>query len=171
MSVSAVARRHGLSPGQLFTWRRQARSQAQQDSPRMFVAAVIDRPVEPPPTRRKTITRSALPVAAIEVEVGGAVVRIASGTDSATIAAVIQAFPKRSACSGPMSTSTKVFSLSERQSSASQGWCPCMPRPSLSFQTMPPDATHTSVRHAAPISLSPSKAADCCISRAAPYWS
>ena len=25
MSVSAVARRHGLSPGQLFTWRRQAR--------------------------------------------------------------------------------------------------------------------------------------------------
>ncbi|OWV64191.1 insertion sequence protein [Rhizobium sp. R339] len=91
MSVSAVARRHGLSPGQLFTWRRQARSQAKQGSPPMFVPAVIDRPVEPPPTRRKTITRSALPVAAIELEVGGAVVRIASGTDSATIAAVIQA--------------------------------------------------------------------------------
>jgi transposase len=62
----------------------------------MFVAAVIDRPVEPPPTRRKTITRSALPVAAIELEVGGAVVRIASGTDSATIAAVIQALKAQS---------------------------------------------------------------------------
>ena len=27
MSVSAVARQHGLSPGQLFTWRRLAREQ------------------------------------------------------------------------------------------------------------------------------------------------
>lgn len=93
-SVSAVARRHGLSPGQLFTWRRQVRSQ--QDSPPMFVPAVIDRPAEPPPTRRKTITRSALPIAAIELEVGGAIVRIASGTDSATIAAVIQALKAQS---------------------------------------------------------------------------
>ncbi|WP_108004937.1 IS66-like element accessory protein TnpA [Mycoplana dimorpha] len=91
MSVSAVARRHGLSPGQLFTWRRQVRSQAKQDLPPMFVPAVIDRPAEPPPTRRKTMTRSALPIAAIELEVGGVIVRIASGTDSATITAVIQA--------------------------------------------------------------------------------
>jgi hypothetical protein len=49
MSVSAVARRYGLSPGQLFTWRRQVRSQAEQDTPPMFVPAVIDRPGEPPP--------------------------------------------------------------------------------------------------------------------------
>lgn len=96
MSVSAVARRHGLSPGQLFTWRRQVRSQAKQDSPPMFVPAVIERPAEPPPTRRKTITRSALPIAAIELEVGGAIVRIASGTDSATITAVIQALKAQS---------------------------------------------------------------------------
>ncbi|MBY3447210.1 IS66-like element accessory protein TnpA [Rhizobium laguerreae] len=96
MSVSAVARRHGLSPGQLFTWRRQVRSLAKQDSPSMFVPAVIDLPAEPPPTRRKTITRSALPIAAIELEVGGAIVRIASGTDSATIAAVIQALKAQS---------------------------------------------------------------------------
>lgn len=91
MSVSAVARRHGLSPGQLFTWRRQVRSQAKQDLTPVFVPAVIDRPAEPPPTRRKTMTRSALPIAAIELEVGGIIVRIASGTDSATITAVIQA--------------------------------------------------------------------------------
>lgn len=91
MSVSAVARRYGLSPGQLFTWRRQVRSQAEQDTPPMFVPAVIDRPAEPPPMRRKTITRSALPIAAIELEMGGAILRIAPGTDSATITAVIQA--------------------------------------------------------------------------------
>jgi transposase len=91
MSVSAVARRHGLSPGQLFTWRRQARQQREPAVPPMFVPAVIDRAVEPPPPRRKTTTRQAPSIAAIELEVGGAFVRIASGTDSATIAAVIQA--------------------------------------------------------------------------------
>lgn len=96
LSVSAVARRHGLSPGQLFTWRRQIRSQVKQDTPPMFVPAVIDRPAEPAPIRRKTITRSALPIASIELEVGGAIVRIASGTDSATIAAVIQALKAQS---------------------------------------------------------------------------
>ncbi len=91
MSVSAVARRHGLSPGQLFTWRRQVREQREPAEPPMFVPAIIDRAAEPPPPRRKTITRQAPPIAAIELEIGGAIVRIASGTDSATIAAVIQA--------------------------------------------------------------------------------
>ena len=91
MSVSAVARRHGLSPGQLFTWRRQVRSQAKQEAPPMFVPAVIDRPTELPPTLRKTTTRSSRLIAAIELEVSGAVVRIASGTDRATITAVIHA--------------------------------------------------------------------------------
>ena len=91
MSVSAVARRHGLSPGQLFTWRRQARKQAEPAERPMFVPAVIDRAVEPPLPPRNTIARQAPPIAAIELEVGGAIVRITSGTDSATIAAVIQA--------------------------------------------------------------------------------
>ncbi|WP_027488857.1 IS66-like element accessory protein TnpA [Allorhizobium undicola] len=96
MSVSAVARRHGLSPGQLFTWRRQPRQQAEPAVPPMFVPAVIDRAVEPPPPSRTTIERQAPPIAAIELEVGGAIVRIASGTDSATIAAVIQALKAQS---------------------------------------------------------------------------
>lgn len=91
MSVSAVARRHGLSPGQLFTWRRQVREQREPTVPPLFVPAVIDRAAEPPPSRRKTTTKQAVAIAAIELEIGGAIVRIASGTDSATIAAVIQA--------------------------------------------------------------------------------
>jgi transposase len=91
MSVSAVARRHGLSPGQLFTWRRQVRKQAEPSVPPMFVPAVVERAVEPPSPRRKTIARQAPSIAAIELEVGGAIVRIASGADAATIAAVIQA--------------------------------------------------------------------------------
>ena len=91
MSVSAVARRHGLSPGQLFTWRRQARQKSEPAVPPMFVPAVVERAAELPRPGRKTITRQAPSIAAIELEVGGAIVRIASGTDSATIAAVIQA--------------------------------------------------------------------------------
>lgn len=70
MSVSVVARRYGLSPGQLFTWRRQVRRQAEQALPPMFVPAVIDSQAETPPRRRKTMTRNAPPTIAIEMEIG-----------------------------------------------------------------------------------------------------
>ncbi|TCR78696.1 transposase [Rhizobium sp. BK376] len=91
MSVSAVARRHGLSPGQLFTWRRQVRKQAEQALPPMFVPAVIDSSAERRPKPRKAMTKNASPATAIELEIGDAIVRITSGADTATIAAVIQA--------------------------------------------------------------------------------
>ncbi|WP_206120107.1 IS66-like element accessory protein TnpA [Rhizobium laguerreae] len=95
MSVSAVARRHGLSPGQLFTWRRQVRSQAKQDSPSMFVPAVIDRPAEPPPTRRKTIEArtSKLWQSSWRLAARSSGSHLAR---SATIAAVIQALKAQS---------------------------------------------------------------------------
>lgn len=63
----------------------------------------------------------------------------------------------------PTSISTRAFSPSERQSSVSHGWSRCMPRQSLSFQTMPPDAMHTLARRAVPIFSSPNRAADCYI--------
>ncbi|MBX5165239.1 MULTISPECIES: IS66-like element accessory protein TnpA [unclassified Rhizobium] len=91
VSVSAVARRHGLSPGQLFTWRRQLRKQPEQASSAMFVPAVIDIAAERPSTRRKTIARNTPHLFAIELEIDGAILKIAPGTDAATIAAVIQA--------------------------------------------------------------------------------
>ncbi|WP_407951371.1 IS66 family insertion sequence element accessory protein TnpA [Pararhizobium qamdonense] len=55
MSVSAVARRQGLSPGQLFTWRRKSRKQSEQTSTPMFVPAVMDKPAEMP--LRATVVR------------------------------------------------------------------------------------------------------------------
>lgn len=91
MSVCAVARRHGLSPGQLFTWRRLARRRQEEDSPPMFVPAVIAAAKEPPARRRKIPAKTAAPRAAIELEIGEATIRIAAGTDAGTIAAVIQA--------------------------------------------------------------------------------
>lgn len=50
-----------------------------QDCPPMFVLAVIDRQQELATTLRKTIARSSRPIAPIELELGGAIVRIASG--------------------------------------------------------------------------------------------
>ncbi|RYF12102.1 MAG: transposase, partial [Oxalobacteraceae bacterium] len=40
-SVSAVARRHGLCPSQLFTWRREARKAMEEAAP-VFVPAAIE---------------------------------------------------------------------------------------------------------------------------------
>ncbi|MEY9167797.1 transposase [Sinorhizobium fredii] len=91
MSVCAVARRHGLSPGQLFTWRRLDRRRQEEGSPPMFVPAVIEAVEEPPARRQKIAAKTAAPRVAIELEIGEATIRIAAGTDAATIAAVIQA--------------------------------------------------------------------------------
>lgn len=101
-SVSAVARRHSVSVSQLFTWRRLLRKQmeergialpvASRKTP-LFVPAVIapddvpESAADPVRSRRR---RRAEP-AAIELEIGGALVRIGSSADADTIAAVITA--------------------------------------------------------------------------------
>src|SRR5947209_8579289 len=90
--VSMVARRHGLSPQQLFTWRREARKRAVAAEP-LFVPAVIA-PEPPRDEARQAKRRRREPVrcaAAIELEVAGVTVRIADGTAPATIMAVIRA--------------------------------------------------------------------------------
>lgn len=96
IKVCAVARRHGLTPQQLFTWRRLARKPLEAapdvDVP-MFAPAVLD-VLTTPAAKEQASPREARRKSgsgAIELELGGAVVRIASGTDAATIAAVIQA--------------------------------------------------------------------------------
>jgi transposase len=104
-SVCFVARRHGLSPQQLFGWRRDARESATADTEAeglgLFVPAIVEdaraaRSIEAP-------TRESLPVGgrakrstarlypAIELEVGGVTVRIGHDAEAATIAAVIRA--------------------------------------------------------------------------------
>jgi len=40
-TVSAVARRHGLTPQQLFTWRREARKRMESETLPAFVTAVL----------------------------------------------------------------------------------------------------------------------------------
>lgn len=72
-SVSAVARRHGLTPPQLFAWRREARGACDVAKERLRFASVV------------------VGAAAIEIELGGATVRVPSGSDATTLRAILQA--------------------------------------------------------------------------------
>jgi transposase len=92
-TVCAVARRHGLTPQQLFAWRRLARGSAMA-SPPLFVPAVVE-PTEPePPIRtisprrpRRRRPRSD----GIELEIAGVEVRVGADAKPRTIEAVIRA--------------------------------------------------------------------------------
>ena len=93
--VSEVARRNGLTPQQVFTWRRQARQStgSAAETPK-FVPAVVG-PALParlsrgrPRKRTRQVDRSC---GSIEVEIEGVSVRIGRGAEAKTVAAVLRA--------------------------------------------------------------------------------
>ena len=88
--VSQVARRHGLTPQQLFTWRREARRKAQSDQEARFVPAVLDESARNAPAIMEP-SATVAPPPAIEVEVNGARVRIWPQADPALATAVLRA--------------------------------------------------------------------------------
>lgn len=95
-SVSAVARRHGLSPQQLFGWRRELQaSQTALSRPEelQFVPAVLAAASSQPARRQhRTPRRQAEPDAGmIEVEIDGVFVRVGHGADAKTVTAVLRA--------------------------------------------------------------------------------
>ncbi|WP_295849135.1 transposase [Tardiphaga sp.] len=96
-SVSSVARQHGLSPQQLFGWRRRVReadAAASGDDLR-FVPAVVDTApcdTAAPRQPKARAHRRAEPFSGtIEVAIDGVTVRINPGAPAATIGAVLQA--------------------------------------------------------------------------------
>jgi transposase len=98
--VSEVARRHGLMPQQLFTWRRLARHPVVSEptpEPPMFVPAVIGTSSSPwePRRRQRRRARKAAEVidhsGMIVMEIDGVTVRVGRGADAQTVAAVIRA--------------------------------------------------------------------------------
>jgi transposase len=94
-SVCNVARRHGLTPQQLFTWRREARKRLEAEAPPAFVPAVImpEPAKEPEPVKRSRVRRGPARRrgAAIAIDVDGVKVTIENGASPVTIAAVIGA--------------------------------------------------------------------------------
>jgi transposase len=95
--VSEVARRHGLTPQQVFGWRRQARrpAAASPDTDALqFVPAIVEAHLPAPAARRRERKRTH-PVdrtsGIIEVEIDGVTVRVGRGAEGKTVAAVLRA--------------------------------------------------------------------------------
>ena len=99
--VSAVARRHALDPSQIYGWRKDLARRCkdyglavpvalEQQSP-AFVPAVIAPDDAPEPDPRRSRRRRRAGSAAIELEIGGALIRIGHGADADMISAVITA--------------------------------------------------------------------------------
>jgi transposase len=102
-TVCAVARRHGLTPQQLFAWRREARRRrvavAGASAPALTFVPVVSEAGTSPSTPQKTRgkprsapgSRAAARKIAVEIEVDGAVVRVRHGADARTVGAVLEA--------------------------------------------------------------------------------
>jgi transposase len=89
-SVSAVARRHGLTPQQLFAWRRQVHWQGEAGGlgDGVGFAPVI----VTAPAREERLHARGLPGApTIEVAVGAMTVRVPAGADLPTLQVVLRA--------------------------------------------------------------------------------
>jgi transposase len=95
--VSAVARRNGLTPQQLFTWLRQARrrTETQRAEAASFVPAVVETAVPSKAVRRSRSRKRERPLGGdagtIEIRTGGLTVRIGRGADVKAVAAVMAA--------------------------------------------------------------------------------
>ena len=94
--VSEVARRHGITPQQLFTWRRQARRPVEtgaETAAPAFVPAVVEAPLlqQPGCQQRQKRPRQVRTIGTIEVEINGVTVWVGRGAEARTIAAVIRA--------------------------------------------------------------------------------
>ncbi len=91
-TVCAVARRHALTPQQLFGWRRQARRQAEAESDggrRAFAPVIVEGvlPCADAPMAPGRPGGSAM----IEIVIGAATVRVSLGIDAATLTTVLRA--------------------------------------------------------------------------------
>jgi transposase len=95
-TVSGVARRHALSPQQLFAWRRAAR-RSETIAPASVAPAFVPAAVGPPsgsaakrPSsgRARKADREA---GIIELEIDGVAMRVGRGADTKTVSAVLRA--------------------------------------------------------------------------------
>ena len=91
--VSAVARRHGLTPQQLFGWRRDARRAVsrrrviERASSPVFAPVIVD---AAQPSTQVPIAPAQLS-GSIAIEIGSTTIRIAPGIDAGTLAMVLRA--------------------------------------------------------------------------------
>jgi transposase len=96
-TVCAVARRHGLTPQQLFAWRRLARRSG-SELPTMFVPAVMETigPEPPAAAQPPRQARRRSKADGIELEIAGVAVRVGADAKPRAIEAVIRALKAHS---------------------------------------------------------------------------
>jgi transposase len=88
--VSQVARRHGATPQQLFTWRREARRRAEAEGAPAFVPAIAENGVAAVRTpAHAPKSKGAAPV--VEIEIGEAHVWIWRDADIGMATAILRA--------------------------------------------------------------------------------
>ena len=95
--VSTVARRHGLTPQQLFGWRREAQRRARRRAPNderpahgtAFAPVVVEEAL--PSLEAPVAPNEVVGTSVIEIVIGAATVRVAPGIDAATLTAVLRA--------------------------------------------------------------------------------
>jgi transposase len=89
--VSQVARRHGATPQQLFTWRREARDKAQESmSSEAFIPVVVG-PAMTPTSPGDANLRDAARPHSIQLDVSGTSVFIWRGAEPVMVSAIIGA--------------------------------------------------------------------------------
>jgi transposase len=89
-TASAVARRHGLTPQQLFTWRRNAQ-QARAGESRIAFAPVVLESSRPGAGATPLVQSQVASSPVIEIVIGAATVRIPPGSELATLQLVLRA--------------------------------------------------------------------------------
>jgi transposase len=103
--VSEVARRHGLSPQQLFGWRARLRAAVKGSAPSCdatpsFVPAIVEHePPSPPapalPAAVMAMGAAGVAPASIEIALGGVIVRVRGEADPRALTAVLKALRGR----------------------------------------------------------------------------
>jgi transposase len=94
--VSEVARRHGLSPQQLFGWRARVRdavkgSVPSSDATPTFVPAIVEDEPPSPAAAALPVVAAGVDPAPIEIALGGAIVRVRGEVDPRALMTVLKA--------------------------------------------------------------------------------
>lgn len=92
ISVSKLAREHGINANMLFTWRRSYRAQQRQEAAVLLPVTVEQpdpRPAPRPVSSAAAACEPATPNGAIEIRLARAVIRIEGAVDATTLRTVL----------------------------------------------------------------------------------
>lgn len=93
VSVSKLAREHGINANMLFKWRRRYQAERQAETTRLIPVTVVgDVPTDigPAASAEAAVMKPGAPAGTIEVRIGRAVVRVDGVVDAAALRTVLE---------------------------------------------------------------------------------